>query len=108
MSSGGKSIVRPHIVLFRAYKETDWLYSEMLEGRLRQGWGASGLSFLTPDGQKVCREAWNREYRNVEARKKSFGEPWKKYWPQRFLSAPWKGAVSQWVRIPPGNCRSSR
>ena len=22
--------------------------------------------------------------------------------------APWKGAVSQRVRIPPGNCRSSR
>ena len=24
------------------------------------------------------------------------------------LRAPWKGAVSQRVRIPPGNCRSSR
>src|SRR3972149_2733379 len=24
------------------------------------------------------------------------------------LSAPWKGAVFQWVQIPPGNCRSSR
>ena len=24
-----------------------------------------------------------------------------------FLSAPWKGALSWWVRIPPSNCRSS-
>ena len=26
----------------------------------------------------------------------------------RTYRAPWKGAVSQRVRIPPGNCRSSR
>ena len=26
----------------------------------------------------------------------------------RIIRAPWKGAVSQWVRNPPGNCRSSR
>lgn len=84
MNSGGRSIVRPYIVLFRAHEETDRLYSEMREGRLRQGWGASGLSFLTPDGQKVSREAWNREYRNVEARKNSLGEPWDRYWPQRY------------------------
>ena len=26
----------------------------------------------------------------------------------RFIRAPWKGAVTQRVRTPPGNCRSSR
>ena len=27
---------------------------------------------------------------------------------ERFSRAPWKGAILQRVRIPPGNCRSSR
>jgi hypothetical protein len=27
---------------------------------------------------------------------------------QERIGAPWKGAVTQWVRIPPGNFRSSR
>ena len=86
MNGGGNSIVRPRIVLFRAYEKTDWLYSEMLKGRLRQGWGASGLSFLTPNGQKVSREAWNREYKNVETRKKSRREKWDKFWAQRYAT----------------------
>ncbi len=48
--------------IFRtAADHVDWLYGELKEGRLRQGWGASGFALLTDD-QRVDKEEWAAAY----------------------------------------------
>ena len=48
--------------IFRtAADHVDWLYGELKEGRLRQGWGTSGFALLTDD-QRVDKEEWAAAY----------------------------------------------
>ena len=49
--------------IFRTDENDGWLYDELIEGRLRQGWGAPGLGFLTQDGARVEKEVWEQKYR---------------------------------------------
>ena len=43
----------------------DWLYEEVLAGRLRQGWGAPGLALATVDRERIGKSAWEEAYRRV-------------------------------------------
>jgi len=50
--------------IFRtAADHVDWIYKELKEGRLRQGWGDSGFALLTDD-QRVDKEKWVETYRS--------------------------------------------
>ena len=40
-----------------------WLYKELTEGRLRQGWGAPGFSLKTAGGRPIEKEQWEERYR---------------------------------------------
>ena len=40
-----------------------WLYKELFEGRLRQGWGAPGLGLTTADGEVIEKPEWESAYR---------------------------------------------
>ena len=40
-----------------------WLYTELTEGRLRQGWGAPGLALETADGRRVEKTQWEAAYK---------------------------------------------
>ena len=42
-----------------------WLYTEMKEGRLRQGWGVSGLALTQFDGGRVDKAQWEAAHREV-------------------------------------------
>ena len=44
-------------------KEVDWLFEELMAGRLRQGWGWYGLSLLTRDGKRIEKKDWEKAYR---------------------------------------------
>ena len=35
-----------------------WLYRELIEERLRQGWGAPGFALQSPDGKRVAKAQW--------------------------------------------------
>ena len=72
------------VILFRAYKKTLWLYEELDEGRLRQGWGACGLSLKRADGRRVAKVEWDNQYGIVAARKKTLDQPWDAPRPDRF------------------------
>ena len=47
-----------------------WLYSELKEGQLRQGWGRRGLE-LTRDGERVDKPNWEAAHRNF----RDWGDP---------------------------------
>ena len=40
-----------------------WLYTELTEGRLRQGWGAPGLALETADGRRVEKTQWEAAHK---------------------------------------------
>ena len=40
-----------------------WLYTELTEGRLRQGWGAPGFALETADGRRVEKTQWEAAYK---------------------------------------------
>ena len=48
--------------VFRMDENNGWLYQELTEGRLRQGWGAPGCALLTADGQRVDRAKFLEGY----------------------------------------------
>ena len=48
--------------VFRMDENNGWLYQELTEGRLRQGWGAPGCALLTADGQRVDRAEFLEGY----------------------------------------------
>ncbi len=75
------------ITIFRSYSEqieTLWLDKELKEGRLRQGWGASGLSLKKADGRLTPKTEWDKRYHDVGLYKQARGEPWDKPWAARF------------------------
>ena len=50
--------------VFRTAEEhADWLYEELTEGRLRQGWGALGFELKTADGRRVEKTQWEATYK---------------------------------------------
>ncbi len=54
------------ITVFRTATDentVDWLYKEVIAGRLRQGWGWPGLGLMTSDGERVEKSAWEEAYR---------------------------------------------
>ena len=51
--------------VFRMDANDGWLYQELTEGRLRQGWGPPGCALLTADGQRVDRAEYLEGYREA-------------------------------------------
>ena len=48
--------------IFRTDEENaGWLYTELTEGRLRQGWGAPGLDLKTAAGRRVEKAEWEEK-----------------------------------------------
>ena len=72
------------ITIFRSYSEqieTLWLDKELKEGRLRQGWGASGLSLKKADGRLTPNSPNGTkpiDISDVGLYKQARGEPWDK------------------------------
>ncbi|MYB34895.1 MAG: hypothetical protein F4X92_07200 [Gammaproteobacteria bacterium] len=52
------------IAIFRV-DEQEWIYNEILEGRLRQGWGAPEYSLIDGDGNIVSKQHWETTYQNT-------------------------------------------
>ena len=50
--------------VFRTAENDGWLYRELTEGRLRQGWGASGLGLMNADGP-VDKTHWEAAHRRL-------------------------------------------
>ena len=66
-----KNTEREWLTIFRTDEGNEWLYEELTQGRLRQGWGAPGFSLFTPDGKPVEKMDWEASYR----KRKGWGEP---------------------------------
>ena len=49
--------------IFRTAAGIAWLYEELVAGRLRQGWGAPGLSLMPVQGAAVGKKEWETAYR---------------------------------------------
>ena len=50
--------------VFRTNESTvDWLYEEVIAGRLRQGWGAPGLALSRVNGGWIEKSVWEEAYR---------------------------------------------
>ena len=50
--------------IFRTDEENaGWLYTELTEGRLRQGWGAPGLDLKTAAGRRVEKAEWEEKHK---------------------------------------------
>ena len=53
------------IAILRTNEEiADKLYKELKEGRLRQGWGAEGMSLLDENGEALSKDKWEQNYKN--------------------------------------------
>ena len=62
---GTSSVEEPNwFTVFRTDEDNvDWIYKEMTEGRLRQGWGAPGFALTTPDGLRTEKGQWEERYK---------------------------------------------
>ena len=61
---------RDRLAIFRTDgAEASWLYAELTEGRLRQGWGAPGLALIDIDGRRIEKTEWETRY------PKAWGDP---------------------------------
>ena len=50
--------------VFRTYEDkVEWLYEELREGRLRQGWGAPGFALERGDGRRVDKTQWEAAHK---------------------------------------------
>ena len=54
---------RDWFTVFRTDQNDEWLRDELAAGRLRQGWGASGLGLTTAVGDPLAKSAWETAYR---------------------------------------------
>ncbi|MYA18652.1 MAG: restriction endonuclease [Gammaproteobacteria bacterium] len=59
-----QSAERDWFTIFRTDEGNDWLCTELAEGRLRQGWGASGLGLVAEDGEPVDQQDWQAAYKD--------------------------------------------
>ncbi len=46
-------------------EEKGWIFKEITQGRLRQGWGANGFGLVSEDGTPVDKHQWEETYRKV-------------------------------------------
>lgn len=53
------------ITIFRMDENDGWLYNEIKEGRLRQGWGPPGCNLLLSNGNRVDKYDWEENYRSI-------------------------------------------
>ena len=63
MATNGNGIPDWFTIFRTDEDERIWLYEELCEGRLRQGWGAHGLTLKTADGQRVEKTHWEATYK---------------------------------------------
>ena len=49
--------------IFRMDENDGWLYRELQEGRVRQGWGKAGCALLTSDGRRVEKTTFEEGYK---------------------------------------------
>ena len=55
---------RGWFTVFRTDEEkAGWIYTELTEGRLRQGWGSPGSTLQTAEGRRVDKPHWEAAYR---------------------------------------------
>ena len=59
------------IAIFRVDAQQDWIYNEIREGRLRQGWGAPELCLIDSSGNPVSKENWETTYEQVRGEQPS-------------------------------------
>ena len=59
------------LTVFRTDEGNAWLYDELAEGRLRQGWGAPGTSLVGAGGDPVGKAEWEAAHRAW----KDWGDP---------------------------------
>lgn len=62
---------RGWFAILRTDEGNEWLRDELVEGRLRQGWGAPGLSLVTEDGIPADKADWEAAY----TERTDWGEP---------------------------------
>ncbi len=53
-----------YFTIFRT-DDDDWIFREMTEGRLRQGWGADGFNLVSENGNPVDKDEWEETYLKV-------------------------------------------
>lgn len=58
-----KHTERDWFTIFRTDEGSTWLYEELVDGRLRQGWGVPGLSLTTEHGTSIDKRDWEAAYR---------------------------------------------
>ena len=58
-----KNTEQEWLTIFRTDAGNAWLHEELLDGRLRQGWGVPGLSLITEHGTPVDKREWEAAYR---------------------------------------------
>ena len=51
--------------VFRMKRNDGWLYGEIRQGRLRQGWGTHGLALMLSGGKQVKKKEWEAAYREA-------------------------------------------
>ena len=52
------------ITVFRVY-DSQWIYDEIEEGRLRQGWGAPGFNLCDVNNKLIPKDKWEKTYKDV-------------------------------------------
>ena len=63
MATNGNEKSNWFTVFRTAENRVEWLYEELTEGRLRQGWGASGFDLETADDRRVEKTQWEATYK---------------------------------------------
>ena len=58
-----KNTEQEWLTIFRTDEGNTWLHEELLDGRLRQGWGVPGLSLITEHGTPIDKREWEAAYR---------------------------------------------
>ena len=56
------------LTVFRMDQGNDWLYEEIRQGRLRQGWGGRGLALTQSGGTQRSKQEWETAYREKACR----------------------------------------
>ena len=63
MATNGNEKPNWFTVFRTAENRVGWLYKELTEGRLRQGWGAPGFGLKTADDRRVEKTQWEATYK---------------------------------------------
>ena len=63
MATNGNEKPNRFTIFRTAEENVDWLYTELAEGRLRQGWGAPGLDLKTADDRRLKKTQWEATHK---------------------------------------------